>query len=76
MCLLQIDSDDAKFNEYFWWKDYYRRSFHHHRTMCDVCQKLHTAAPAETKTYDNMKAWWVDDAGCAPAAQIDHHKVV
>ena len=37
-----LDADDAKFNEYFWWKDFYRRRFHHHQTICDVCEKLNT----------------------------------
>ena len=37
-----LDADDAKFNEYFWWKDFYRRKFHHHQTLCDVCEKLNT----------------------------------
>ena len=26
-----LDSDDARFNEYFWWRDFYERSFKHHQ---------------------------------------------
>ena len=24
-----LDSDDARFNEYFWWRDFYERTFKH-----------------------------------------------
>ena len=69
-----VDADDAKFNEYFWWKDFYRKSFHHHQTICDVCQKLHTSS--EAKSYENMKHWWVEQAGCSATPQIDHQRVI
>ena len=69
-----VDSDDAKFNEYFWWKDFYRRSFHHHQTLCDVFEKLYTLY--QPKTYKNMKQWWVDDTGCSSTTQISHRDVI
>ncbi len=28
-----LDSDDARFNEYFWWRDYYTRTFQHHQVV-------------------------------------------
>ena len=45
-----LDADDAKFNEYFWWRDFYARRFRHHQAMCDVCEKLHSP-DKETKIY-------------------------
>jgi hypothetical protein len=69
-----MDSEnDTKFNEYFWWNDFYRRSFHHHQTPCDVCEKLHTSYQP---TYENMKSCWVDDARCSSATQISHRDVI
>ena len=69
-----VDSDDAKFNEYFWWKDFYKRSFHHHQALCDVCEKLHTSH--QPKVYDNMKEWWVDKAECSSTNQVNHRDVI
>ena len=60
-----LDSDDAKFNEFFWWKDHYRRRFHHHRSLCDLCERLHE--DAEPKTYPDMQDWWVKQAQCTHA---------
>jgi len=59
-----LDADDAKFNEYFWWRDFYARRFRHHQAMCDVCEKLHSP-DKETKIYQDMHEWWVTDAGCS-----------
>eukprot|EP00093_Oithona_nana_P007513 07513.XXX_139120_130865_1 [CDS] Oithona nana genome sequencing. len=58
-----LDADDAKFNEYFWWRDFYARRFRHHQSLCDVCERLHT--DKSTKIYDNMQDWWVTQAQCS-----------
>lgn len=58
-----LDADDAKFNEYFWWRNFYARKFRHHQAICDLCQRLHT--DKEHKTYDNMQDWWVNQAKCS-----------
>ena len=58
-----LDADDAKFNEYFWWRDFYARRFRHHQSLCDVCERLHT--DKSTKIYDNMQEWWVNQAHCS-----------
>ncbi|XP_059087672.1 alpha-(1,3)-fucosyltransferase C-like [Tigriopus californicus] len=60
-----LDSDDAKFNEYFWWRDFYRRQFHHHRSLCDLCERLHT--DSRPSTYSDMQDWWVKQADCTNA---------
>jgi len=61
--LKRLDADDAKFNEYFWWRNFYARKFRHHQAICDLCQRLHT--DKEHKTYDNMQDWWVNQAKCS-----------
>jgi alpha-1,3-fucosyltransferase len=34
-----LDSDDARFNEYFWWREFYSRKFRHHQgRRCAQCQ--------------------------------------
>ena len=58
-----LDADDAKFNEYFWWRSFYARRFRHHQAICDVCQRLHT--DSSHKIYDNMQDWWVNQAQCS-----------
>ena len=58
-----LDADDAKFNEYFWWRDFYIRRFRHHQALCDVCERLHH--DKETKVYQDMHEWWVNVAGCS-----------
>ncbi len=58
-----LDADDAKFNEYFWWRDFYARKFRHHQAICDVCEKLNK--DRSTKTYPNMADWWVNQAQCS-----------
>ena len=58
-----LDSDDAKFNSYFWWRNFYKRRFAHHQQICDLCEKLNT--DTSTSIYPDMRHWWVDQAKCA-----------
>ena len=58
-----LDSDDARFNEYFWWRDFYERSFKHHAALCDVCERL-WREEGKASSYADMRQWWVGDAGC------------
>ena len=64
--LKSIQDDDAKYAEYFWWKDFYevRRSLDDRaQPYCDLCKRLHD--PNEPpKVYDNMFKWWVTDSHC------------
>ena len=60
-----MDADDARYNSFFWWRDFYAKRFHHHRAVCDLCARLHADEPA--KTYADMNAWWVEGAGCRGA---------
>ncbi len=64
--LREINEDDAKFAEYFWWRDFYEiRSKKHDRAQsyCQLCQRLHN--PDEpAKVYDDMYDWWVTDSHC------------
>ena len=58
-----LDRDDAKFNEYFWWRDFYQRRFRHHQSLCDVCERLHVDS-GKSSTYSDMNDWWVKKADC------------
>ncbi|CAB4060076.1 FUT-1 [Lepeophtheirus salmonis] len=60
-----LDSDDARYYEYFWWKDFYKKGFHHHQALCDLCAKLHDKE--RESFYPDMQKWWINDAKCTPA---------
>lgn len=64
--LKTLDRDDAKYNEYFWWRDFYQRSFRHHQVLCDVCQKLNED---DHSIYDDMYRWWVHQAECKSVSE-------
>ena len=63
-----VDSDDAKFNEYFWWKDHYRveagidqRASH---GFCDLCKKLHQDEGV-IKSYPELVSEWHPKTQCS-----------
>ncbi len=64
--LRMLQENDAKYAEYFWWKDFYEvRSSHGDRAQayCDLCRKLND--PDEPpKVYEDMFKWWVSDSHC------------
>ncbi len=64
--LRTLQEDDAKFAEYFWWRDFYavrQGEFHRAQAYCDLCKRLHN--PEEPpKVYENMFKWWITDSHC------------
>lgn len=64
--LKMLMADDAKFAEYFWWKDFYEvrtRIEDRAQPYCDLCKKLNDANEPP-KVYENMQKWWVEDSHC------------
>ena len=64
--LKDLQEDDAKYAEYFWWKDFYEvRDGVENRAQpyCDLCKRLHD--PYEPpKVYEDMHKWWITDSHC------------
>lgn len=58
-----VDSDDSRYNSYFWWRTFYKRKFAHHQQLCDLCGRLNT--DKTPSTYPDMRQWWVDKAECS-----------
>ncbi len=60
--------NETLYNEYFWWKDYYRVEFTlEHRSrhaFCDLCQKLHEQD--DRKSYPDLAADWGNGNKCKP----------
>ncbi len=55
-----LHSDDAKYAEYFWWRDYYevrRGRPHGAQSFCDLC-KLLNDPKAPAKIYSNLASYW------------------
>ncbi len=65
MYLSELDMDDSKYAEYFWWKDYYepRDARFSPGPFCDLCRRLHN--PSEPpKVYQDLTAWWQQVSDC------------
>ena len=64
--LQELHEDDAKYAEYFWWRDFYevrQGEFHRAQAYCDLCKRLNN--PDEPpKVYDNLYKWWLTDSHC------------
>ena len=62
-----LDKNDTLYNEYFWWKDYYRVESSvketYRRGFCDLCQKLNQRI--EFKSYPELASSWGDE--CTPS---------
>ena len=63
--LKEVDANDTKYNEYFWWKSLYtvrnsERDFI--KGMCRLCAALHQNLPV--KSYSDMTGWWDRNASC------------
>ena len=58
-----LDKNDTLYNEYFWWKDYYRVESSvketYRRGFCDLCQKLNQRI--EFKSYPELASSWGDE---------------
>ena len=61
-----LASDDRLYNEYFWWKPYYkvegRYPFMESRALCHLCQKLHL--DRNVSVYDDLRPLWSKDIRC------------
>ncbi len=64
--LRELQEDDAKYAEYFWWKNFYTVEFENHtssKSYCELCRRLND--PQEpVKVYRNLKRWWEADSHC------------
>eukprot|EP00095_Tigriopus_kingsejongensis_P005710 snap_masked-scaffold459_size165548-processed-gene-0.8 protein:Tk05710 transcript:snap_masked-scaffold459_size165548-processed-gene-0.8-mRNA-1 annotation:"hypothetical protein DAPPUDRAFT_41601" len=64
--LEELQTDDAKYAQYFWWRDFYEmRNTLDDRAQayCDLCKRLND--PLEPpKVYEDMHKWWVEDSHC------------
>ena len=61
-----LASDDGLYNEYFWWKPYFkvesRYPIMESRALCHLCQKLHQ--DRNLSVYDNLRPLWSKDTQC------------
>jgi alpha-1,3-fucosyltransferase len=65
-----LDANETLYNEYFWWKDYYRVEYSIEDTtrhgFCDLCQKLHEQKDGELKSYKDLDSEWGEKNKCQP----------
>ncbi|EFX82107.1 hypothetical protein DAPPUDRAFT_241186 [Daphnia pulex] len=65
-----LDANDTLYNEYFWWKDYYRVEYSvedmTRHGFCDLCQKLHQQQDGDFRTYKELESEWGDGNKCQP----------
>ena len=61
-----LQENDAKYAEYFWWREFYEvRNSEGDRAQayCDLCKRLND--PQEPpKVIGDMYKWWVSDSHC------------
>ncbi|KAK8732039.1 hypothetical protein OTU49_007151 [Cherax quadricarinatus] len=62
--LIYLNNNDTAYNEYFRWKRFHRIPGWSTvaKPFCDLCERLHT--DNDTKVYNNLKKWFVDDSHC------------
>lgn len=62
-----LDTDDKLYNEYFWWKDYYRLEVGVEQMarhgFCDLCEKLHQDE-GKIKYYREVISEWNPENRC------------
>ncbi len=59
--LRRLHEDDAKFAEYFWWRDYYetRKTGNFVQAYyCEICRRLHNPEEEAKSSKDNFSQWW------------------
>ena len=63
--LRQLHEDDARYAEYFWWKDYYeaRDVRFSPGPICSLCRRLHQR-PLGSSLYEDLPAWWLNVSRC------------
>lgn len=60
-----LDANDEFYNQYFWWKPYFRvrnRAEDLQLSMCGLCSRLHL--DESTKVYEDMEKWWTQESHC------------
>eukprot|EP00096_Caligus_rogercresseyi_P009651 TRINITY_DN3306_c0_g1_i1.p2 TRINITY_DN3306_c0_g1~~TRINITY_DN3306_c0_g1_i1.p2 ORF type:complete len:397 (-),score=104.04 TRINITY_DN3306_c0_g1_i1:859-2049(-) len=63
--LKDLDEDDEKYAEYFWWKNYYEirdQVEDRAQSYCDLCASLWSSSPP--KVYDSLNNWWIRESDC------------
>ena len=73
-----LDDNDALYNEYFWWKGYYRveagvQNMARHG-FCDLCKKLHEDEGI-FKIYPELITEWHSDTQCQRFVSWETDKV-
>ena len=62
-----LDADDEKYAEYFWWKEYYEVRMgpqHRAQAFCALCQRLNEDPFVDKSIYSHLDKWWEDKAKC------------
>ncbi len=71
--LLVLSKNETLYNEYFWWKPYFKIRNRlildgiHYRTFCSLCAALHDPvkhANKQTKFHENLLDWWKVKSDC------------
>lgn len=60
--LISLDKDDAKYNEYFRWKENANGGFINTKFWCRLCAMLNEPKP---KVYQDVDTWWRPPGVCA-----------
>uniref|UniRef100_A0A0K2TTZ5 Fucosyltransferase n=1 Tax=Lepeophtheirus salmonis TaxID=72036 RepID=A0A0K2TTZ5_LEPSM len=64
--LKELDRSDAKYAEYFWWKNRFSARVltveDHAERHCQLCERLHE--DASTKVISDLEEWWERQAQC------------
>ncbi len=74
--LREVHVDDAKYAEYFWWRDFYEvRSSKADgaQAYCDLCAKLHQEDNETPNVHDKLGEWWnQNDCHKLDASMVRH----
>ncbi len=71
--LKELHEDDAKYAEYFWWKDFYTaRTVNHSssKSYCELCHRLNDPADPP-HVYNNLRQWWDKGSNCRRIISAD-----
>lgn len=65
-----LDTNDTLYNEYFWWKEYYRVEYSisdmFRHSFCALCPKFHRHQDPEFLSYSELPSEWGDGNACKP----------